>query len=299
MSDKGNTIGRLYGQVPMSDVPAADANPPIVAETPEEAAWLASIHNGLDALGAIPEVGAVFDGANALVYAVEGNAVQAAISGGAAALDLVPGVGTAGKAAEFGIKGAAKLAAKEGTEQIVKHEAEHLAGQEAKQDTKQAEKMAGKPLVGKDGAKIKERASIPKPATVSAEGKVGGAEFRDVNQTARPANLADPSKPTLIADRVTAKANAKGKALPNGNMADAHAEIGVIQQAYDAGKTGGADMSMSVAGKDVCGYCKGDIAAAADKAGLNSLTINAVDDVTGMSKTYYWSSGMKSIKELP
>lgn len=56
-------------------------------------------------------------------------------------------------------------------------------------------------------------------------------------------------------------------------MADAHAEIGVLQQAYNAGKTQGADMAMSVAGKDVCGFCKGDIAAAAEKAGLKSLTV--------------------------
>jgi hypothetical protein len=158
MSDVGNTIGRLVGQPPLADVSAADANPPIVAETPEEAAWLAKIHAGLDGLGAIPEVGAVFDGANALVYAVEGNAVQAGISGGAAALDLVPGVGTAGKVAEFGIKGAAKLAAKHEAEHLAEQEAKHIAEQEAKQAEKEAGKEAGeagKPPTGEDGAKIK------------------------------------------------------------------------------------------------------------------------------------------------
>ena len=138
-----------------------------------------------------------------------------------------------------------------------------------------------------------------KKPVVSAQGEVGGSVFNDVNQTARAPNLADPTQPTLIADRVTAKADASGKILPNGNMADAHAEIGVIQQAYDAGKTTGADMSLNVAGKDVCGYCRGDIAAAADKAGLSSLTVHAVDEITGLPKTYYWSPGMKSIKVLP
>jgi filamentous hemagglutinin len=39
---------------------------------------------------------------------------------------------------------------------------------------------------------------------------------------------------------------------------------------------------MTVSGKDVCGCCKGDIAAAADDAGLKSLTIQATDDVTGL-----------------
>lgn len=92
--------------------------------------------------------------------------------------------------------------------------------------------------------------------------------------------------------------HAQGKPLPNGTVADSHAEIGVIQQAY-AGKTQGAEMSMTVSGKDVCGYCKGDIAAAANAAGLKSLTVQAVDNATGLPKTYYWLPGMKSIKEKP
>jgi filamentous hemagglutinin len=58
-------------------------------------------------------------------------------------------------------------------------------------------------------------------------------------------------------------------------------------------------MSMTVSGKDVCGYCKGDIAAAADAAGLKSLTVQAVDDTTGLPKTYYWELGMTSIREKP
>lgn len=56
-------------------------------------------------------------------------------------------------------------------------------------------------------------------------------------------------------------------------------------------------MSMTVAGKDVCGFCKGDIAAAAEKAELKSLTVSAIDDKTGLPKNYYWEPGMKSIKE--
>jgi hypothetical protein len=164
MSDVGNTIGRLQGQVAMSSAPAAEANPAVVAETAEEAGWLGWVHNGLDGLGAIPEVGAVFDGANALVYAAEGNAVQAGISGGAAALDLVPGLGTAGKVAEFGVKGAAKLAAKEAVEQGAKSEAKQLAkeGAEtvAKDATKSTEKAGVKKAeeqVGEDGAKVKKQ----------------------------------------------------------------------------------------------------------------------------------------------
>lgn len=43
----------------------------------------------------------------------------------------------------------------------------------------------------------------------------------------------------------------------------------------------------------MCGYCRGDIAAAAEKAGLKSLEINEI--ATG--KTLYWRPGMRSIKE--
>ncbi|EPE7790151.1 cytidine deaminase-like fold-containing protein, partial [Yersinia enterocolitica] len=46
--------------------------------------------------------------------------------------------------------------------------------------------------------------------------------------------------------------------FPNGNMADAHAEIGALQQAHEAGVSKGADINMVVSGKDVCGYCRGE-----------------------------------------
>ena len=56
--------------------------------------------------------------------------------------------------------------------------------------------------------------------------------------------------------------------------------------------TKGADMTMTVKGEPVCGYCTGDIAAAAKQAELNSLTI--YEDVTG--NTLYWQPGMRSLK---
>jgi filamentous hemagglutinin len=118
--------------------------------------------------------------------------------------------------------------------------------------------------------------------------------FTDVNQTARPDSQAKPDQPTLIADRVNTKIESSGKPLPNANMATAHAEIGVIQQAHDAGKTQGAAMTLKVEGQAVCGYCRGDIAAAAEKAGLKSLEINEI--ATG--KRLYWRPGMRSVKEL-
>jgi len=131
----------------------------------------------------------------------------------------------------------------------------------------------------------------PRPK-VMARGAVNGQEFFDVNQGARPG--ADAQKPTIIADRIAAKqAKNPGKAFPN--MATAHAEIGLIQQAHEAGKTQGADMTITVAGQSVCGYCMGDIPAAAEKAGLKSLTVQ--DTMAG--KTYYWKKGMRTLKEMP
>ncbi|UYA60509.1 Hemolysin [Pectobacterium sp. F1-1] len=150
---------------------------------------------------------------------------------------------------------------------------------------------------------VKENVGI-KP-TVTAELEANGQKFKDTNQTARPAEQANKNEPTLIADRIASKEQSlidKGKTnnlpLPNSSMANAHAEIGVIQQAYNAGKTQNANLTINVAGKDVCSYCRGDIAAAAQASGAKSVTINAVDDKTGLPKTYVWESGMKSIKEI-
>ncbi|UOO80749.1 VENN motif pre-toxin domain-containing protein [Uruburuella testudinis] len=132
------------------------------------------------------------------------------------------------------------------------------------------------------------------PVQVSAKGSIGKDYFYDVNQTAK---INSPRTHTLIADRVNAKIAKDGKNRPNNTLADSHAEIGVIQQAYNAGKTKNASMSMEVIGKDVCSYCKGDIAVAAEIAGLKTLTIKAIDNLTGKTKSYYWQPGMKSIKE--
>jgi uncharacterized Zn-binding protein involved in type VI secretion len=142
------------------------------------------------------------------------------------------------------------------------------------------------------GAKIAPKApAAPKPV-VTAEGTVGGKTFKDVNQTARVGG--DPSKPTLISDRVAGKVAKDGKARPNGKMGDAHAEVGSIQQAFEAGVTKGADMKMTVTGEPVCGYCRGDVAAMAKASGLKSLTV--YEQATG--KTLYWEQGMKSLKVL-
>lgn len=131
--------------------------------------------------------------------------------------------------------------------------------------------------------------SSPKPV-VTAQAEVGNAVFVDVNQTARTA--ANAQQPTLIADRVASKTQQQNKAFPNGNMATAHAEIGAMQQAYNSGVTSGADMTLKVTGQSVCGFCRGDVAAMAEKSGLNSLTV--IEEATG--KTMNWVPGNRSIK---
>ena len=86
--------------------------------------------------------------------------------------------------------------------------------------------------------------------------------------------MADANKPTLIADDIQIKIDKNpSKAFPNANMATAHAEVGAIQQAFEAGKTQGKNMTMRVTGEDVCDFCRSDLRKAADKAGLNSLSI--------------------------
>ncbi len=158
---------------------------------------------------------------------------------------------------------------------------------------------------GKDVASgTKSGNSTAKP-TVTAELEINGQKFKDTNQTARPVDQANKNEATLIADRVASKEQNlidKGKTgnlpLPNSNMANAHAEIGVIQQAYNAGKTQDANLTINVVGKDVCSYCKGDIAAAAQASGAKSVTVNAIDNKTGLPKSYIWEPGMKSIKEI-
>ena len=81
------------------------------------------------------------------------------------------------------------------------------------------------------------------------ESNIGGQTLFDTNQTARPLALADPDKSTLISDLLPS-----GK--PNSTMANAHAEVGLIQQAYDAGLTQGQSMTIVVRGEKICTFCQ-------------------------------------------
>jgi len=115
---------------------------------------------------------------------------------------------------------------------------------------------------------------------VTAESTIGGRTLFDTNQTARPSELADGSKRTLISDTVP-------PGDPNSTMANAHAEIGLIQQAFDAGLTRGQNMSIVVRGEAVCSYCQSNLSTAAERSGLNSLQV--VDTVRG--RVFLWIRG--------
>ncbi|WP_063334518.1 cytidine deaminase-like fold-containing protein [Marinomonas sp. TW1] len=136
------------------------------------------------------------------------------------------------------------------------------------------------------------------PPKVTAEAEVDGVKFNDTNQGSRPPELADPNKPTLIADDIQIKIDKNpDKPFPNGNMATAHAEVGAIQQAFDAGTTQGKNMTMTVEGMEVCGYCRSDLRKAADKAGLNSLTIYEAKSGKTLTWTRREDGSMGKLKE--
>ncbi|MBA0186916.1 hemagglutinin repeat-containing protein [Pectobacterium odoriferum] len=144
------------------------------------------------------------------------------------------------------------------------------------------------PILGEAAAKQLSKI-VDANLKVVAKGNVDGAKFSDTNQGVRPSNLADFNKPTLIDGVVQAKIDKRpDKNFPNGNMGTAHAEVGVIQQAFDKGMTNGKDMLMSVSGEKVCSYCSSDVVKMAQKSGLKSLTI--YEEKSG--DVLHWESGM-------
>ncbi|WP_228117544.1 hemagglutinin repeat-containing protein, partial [Enterobacter sp. C6] len=148
------------------------------------------------------------------------------------------------------------------------------------------------PILGSAAAKQLSKV-VDANLKVVARGNVDGVKFSDTNQGIRPSQLADFNKPTLINDVVQAKIDKRpDKNLPNGNMGTAHAEVGVIQQAYEKGMTNGKDMLMSVSGEKVCSYCLSDIKIMAERSGLKSLTL--FEETTG--RTLYWQSGTKGFR---
>ena len=157
----GNTIGRVVGETAPAAVPAAQANPPIKAETDSEKGWWGSasprVHGGLDALGFVPGLGAIPDLINAGIYAAEGDAVNA----GLCAVAAIPFVGDAIKGGVLVGKGANRLgseAAQQATQRAIKESAERGEKEASERLSKNAaERHASEqPLAPKtdNGAKI-------------------------------------------------------------------------------------------------------------------------------------------------
>lgn len=94
----GNTIGRVVGETSSSGIPATEANTPPAPETEGEEGWWASaspwVHGTLDGLGFIPGLGALPDGFNAFIYAIEGDLENASL----AVFAAIPVIGDAAKA---------------------------------------------------------------------------------------------------------------------------------------------------------------------------------------------------------
>lgn len=80
----GNTVGKVVGEAPAANVSAAQANPPVKAETEAESGVggkiLGSLQIGLDVAGLVPGFGEFADLANAGISAARGDYVGAGLS---------------------------------------------------------------------------------------------------------------------------------------------------------------------------------------------------------------------------
>lgn len=165
----GNTIGKLTNEpvLPQS-TPSGSANPP------EKKSWWSKwgdvVHTGLDILGAVPVVGIVADGANAAIYAAEGDYVNAAISGASAAANLVPGGGAAMKAGKAAVA-VGKTVAKEGAEALAKTAAKEAAEKAAKEAAEKAAKEAAEEGAEAAGKKAAKEAGSDAGGGVKGKGK--------------------------------------------------------------------------------------------------------------------------------
>lgn len=173
----GNTLGPVVGETPSTQAPAKQANPEVKPETPKEESWWSSwgssiTHTVLDIGGVIPVVGIFSDGANAAIYAAEGDYVNAAISGASAAANLVPGGGIAAKAGKIAIKGALKGGERVGIRQAEKLLAERIAKEKLEKEAAEAAaKRAAEEAAAKKAAE--------KKAGAEAEAGGGGSKKKD------------------------------------------------------------------------------------------------------------------------
>ncbi len=174
----GNTLGTVVGETPSTAAKAQQANPEVQPETPKEQSWWGSwgsaiTHTVLDVGGVIPVVGIFSDGANAAIYAAEGDYVNAAISGASAAANLVPGGGIAAKAGKIAIKGALKGGERVGIKQAEKLLAERLLKEKLEKEAEEAAAKEAEEALAKKAAED----AAKKKAAPKAES--GGSKKKD------------------------------------------------------------------------------------------------------------------------
>ncbi|WP_312837093.1 RHS repeat-associated core domain-containing protein [Pantoea sp.] len=208
---KGNTEGILVNE-PKPAGAGGNSNPPVVYTWQDGLGWFfkalwkeisEGVHTGLDAGGAIPVVGAAFDGLNGAIYAAEGDAVNASVSFASVALDLVPGAGTAAKGAKFAYKagsGLAKSAVKSVGKNILKQAGENAAEQVIKQTVRATGEQAVKQTVRATGEQAVKQ-------TVRATGEQGVKQT--VRATEKQAVNATEKAVAKTSEKETVKASEK------------------------------------------------------------------------------------------
>ncbi|WP_437178720.1 cytidine deaminase-like fold-containing protein [Labrys neptuniae] len=137
----------------------------------------------------------------------------------------------------------------------------------------------------------------PTHPEVTAAGIIGSTTEFSMNQTSRH-DYNDPDQDSLAAEAIRNDAKrvreAGNQPSANEKMANAHAEVIIIQKFADAGRTEGEHLYMVVNGRDVCGYWEKDIARATTAAKLEGLVI--YETATGHTK--YWRKGMRAIMRM-
>lgn len=77
-------------------------------------------------------------------------------------------------------------------------------------------------------------------------------------------------------------------------MKNAHAEVALIQRAYDQGLTKGETMQILVRGADVCSHCNEVLTTMYERSGLSKLIVH--DTAKGVTTTYLTGSNGKTNK---
>jgi len=184
----GNTIGKLqYAPAPQGSVKAGSANPPKSKNWwSQYGSW---VHSGLDVLGAVPIVGVIADGANAVIYTAEGDYGNAALSSASVAANFIPGGGAMMKAGKLANKASRLLKEEKVAAKTSEPLTEKLVSKiEGKGSKKSASSTAEKNSGGQ---------STDKTQRKTAPCKVGGQDSDLITKQGVPLLTENPVNPLL------------------------------------------------------------------------------------------------------